>query len=62
MRKAQRGKLTIPREPFMVWPGEVARAEQIHREDLDSEGWQQQVIHSTGLGQSAERNAKAEIL
>jgi hypothetical protein len=53
LRKVQNGELTIHREPFMVWPGEAARAENIHVEDLTSEGRQQQVIRWAGLGQSA---------
>jgi len=31
--KVQSGRLSIHREPFMVWPGEAARAEHIHLED-----------------------------
>jgi hypothetical protein len=50
LRKVQNGELTIRREPFMVWPGEAARAEHIHLDDLTSEGRQQQVIHWAGLG------------
>lgn len=50
LRKVQHGELTIHREPFMVWPGEAARAEHIHLEGLTSEGRQQQVIHWAGLG------------
>jgi hypothetical protein len=50
LRKAQQGQLTIRRVPFMVWPGEAARAQHIHLEDLTRDGPHQQVIHWAGLG------------
>jgi hypothetical protein len=64
LRKAQHGELTIHREPFMAWPGEAARAEHIHLEDLIPEGQQQQVIHWAGLGwsKSLEEMPRPEIL
>jgi hypothetical protein len=64
LRKVQHGELTIHREPFMVWPGEAARAEHIHLEDLTSEGRQQQVIHWAGLGwgKALEEMPRPEIL
>jgi hypothetical protein len=64
LRKLQHGELTIHREPFMVWPGEAARAEHIHLEDLTPEGQQQQVIHWAGLGwsKSLEKMPRPEIL
>jgi len=62
--KVQHGELTIHREAFMVWPGEAARAEHIHLEDLTSEGRQQQVIHWAGLGwgKALEEMPRSEIL
>jgi hypothetical protein len=62
--KVQHGKLTIHREAFMVWPGEAARAEHIHLEDLTAEGRQQQVIHWAGLGwgKALEEMPRSEIL
>ena len=64
LRKVQHGELTIHREPFMVWPGEVARAEHIHLMDLTSEGRKQQVIHWAGLGwgKAVEEMPRSEIL
>lgn len=64
LRKVQHGELTIHREPFMVWPGEAARAEHIHLEDLTFEGRQQQVIHWAGLGwgKALEEMPRPEIL
>jgi len=64
LRKVQHGELTIHREQFMVWPGEVARAEHIHLEDLAPEGRQQQVIHWAGLGwgKALEEMPRPEIL
>ena len=64
LRKVQHGELTIHREPFMVWPGEVARAEHIQLGDLTSEGRQQQVIHWAGLGwgRALEDMPRPEIL
>jgi len=40
-RWVHNGDLTIHNEPFMVWPGESARAERIQLEELISEGWKQ---------------------
>lgn len=62
--KVQRGELTIRREPFMVWPGEAARAEHIQLGDLTPEGRQQQVIHWAGLGwgKTLEEMPRPEIL
>jgi hypothetical protein len=64
LRKVQHGKLTIHREPFMVWPGEVARAEHIQLADLTPEGRQQQVIHWAGLGwgKALKEMPRSEIL
>jgi hypothetical protein len=64
LRKVQHGELTIHREPFMVWPGEVARAEHIQLADLTPEGRQQQVIHWAGLGwgKALEAMPRSEIL
>lgn len=50
LRKVQQGKLAIRRVPFMVWPGEAARAEHIHLNDLTPNGPHRQVIHWAGLG------------
>jgi hypothetical protein len=50
LRKAHRNQLTIHREPFMVWPGEAARAAHIHVNDLTKDCPHAQVIHWAGLG------------
>jgi hypothetical protein len=64
LRKVQYGKLTIHREPFMVWPGELARAEHVQLADLTLEGRQEQVIHWAGLGwgKAPEEMPRPEIL
>jgi hypothetical protein len=50
LRKVQQSKLAIRRVPFMVWPGEAARAEHIHLKELTLDGPHRQVIHWAGLG------------
>lgn len=50
LRKAQRGELTLRREPFMVWPGEAARTAHIRAEELTASCPHAQVIHWAGLG------------
>lgn len=64
LRKVKQGKLTIRREPFMVWPGEAARAEHIQVKDLMPEGRRQQLIHWAGLGwgKTIEEMPRSEIL
>ena len=64
LRKVQHGQLTIRRVPFMVWPGEAARAQHIHLGDLTSDGPHQQVIHWAGLGwgKTLQEMPRAEIL
>lgn len=64
LRKVQQGQLTIRREPFMVWPGEAARAQHIRVEDLSPSGLQQQVLHWAGLGwgKPPEEMPRSEIL
>jgi hypothetical protein len=64
LRKAQQGKLTIRRESFMVWPGELARARHIQLKDLTSESPHQQLIHWAGLawGKTLKEMPRSEIL
>ena len=64
LRKVQRGQLTIHRVPFMVWPGEAARAQHIHLGDLTPDGPHQQVIHWAGLGwgKTLQQMPRSEIL
>jgi hypothetical protein len=64
LRKAQQGQLTIRRVPFMVWPGEAARAQHIHLKDLTPDGPHQQLIHWAGLGwgKTLQEMPRAEIL
>jgi hypothetical protein len=64
LRKAQRNQLSIHREPFMVWPGEAARAAHIRVEDLIANSPYPQVIHWAGLGwgKSVEQMPRADIL
>lgn len=64
LRKVQQGRLTIRRVPFMVWPGEAARAEHIQLADLTLDGPHQQVMHWAGLGwgKSLEEMPRSEIL
>ncbi len=64
LRKVQQGKLTIRREPFMVWPGEAIRAEHIQLKDFTPEGRHQQLIHWAGLGwgKTLEEMPRSEIL
>jgi len=64
LRKAQDGKLTIRREPFMVWPGEAARAEHIQVRDFTPEGRHQELIHWAGLrwGKTLEEMPRSDIL
>ena len=64
LRKVQQGKLTIRREPFMVWPGEAVRAEHIQVKDFTPEGRHQQLIHWAGLrwGKTLEEMPRSEIL
>jgi len=64
LRKAQQGKLTVRREPFMVWPGVPALAEHIQLKDLNPEGRHQQLIHWAGLrwGKTVEEMPRSEIL
>jgi hypothetical protein len=63
-RQAQQGKLTIRREPFMVWPGEAALTGHIQLSDFTSDGPHQQVIHWAGFGwgKSPENMPRSEIL
>jgi hypothetical protein len=64
LRKVQHGQLTIRRVPFMVWPGEAARAQHIHLEDLTPHSPHQQVIHWAGLGwgKTLQEMPRSEIL
>jgi hypothetical protein len=64
LRKGQQGKLTIRREPFMVWPGKLARVQHIKLQDLTSESPHQLVIHWAGLawGKTLEEMPRSEIL
>jgi hypothetical protein len=63
-RQAQQGKLTIRREPFMVWPGEAALTRHIQLSDFTAGGPHQQVIHWAGFGwgKSPENMPRSEIL
>ncbi len=63
-RKAQAGKLTLRREPFMVWPGEAAKTNHIHVADFDAEGRHQQLIHWAGLrwGRTPAQMPRSDIL
>lgn len=64
LRKMQRGELTLRREPFMVWPGEIGHAKHIQVTDLTSDGLHQQVIHWAGLrwGKTPEEMLRSDIL
>jgi hypothetical protein len=64
LRKLQQGKLTIRREPFMVWPGAAGRTEHIQTKDFTPEGRHQQLIHWAGLrwGKALEEMPRSEIL
>jgi hypothetical protein len=64
LRKVQQGKLTIRREPFMVWPGVAVHAEHIQVKDFTPEGRHQQLIHWAGLGwgKTLEEMPRSEIL
>ena len=64
LRKAQRGEISLRREPFMVWPGDAGRAQHIHLSDLTATSPHAQVIHWAGLawGKTVEEMPRAEIL
>jgi hypothetical protein len=64
LRRVQEGKLTLRREPFMVWPGEAVRAERIQVKDFTPEGRHQQLIHWAGLrwGKTLEEMPRPDIL
>ncbi len=64
LKKVQQGKLTLRREPFMVWPGIAAVTEHIHVKDFTPEGRHQQLIHWAGLrwGKTLEEMPRPEIL
>jgi hypothetical protein len=64
LRKVQQGKLTIRREPFMVWPGAAVPAEHIQVKDFTPEGGRQQLIHWAGLrwGKTLEEMPRPDIL
>jgi hypothetical protein len=64
LRKAQRGELSLRREPFMVWPGELKRAQHIQVSDLTASCPHAQVIHWAGLGwgKAIEEMPRADIL
>jgi len=64
LRKAQYGKLTIRREPFMVWPGEAVHSEHIQVRDFTPEGRHHELIHWAGLrwGKTLEEMPRSDIL
>jgi len=64
LRKLQQGKMTIHREPFMVWPGDAALAEHIQLKDLTPASRHHQLIHWAGLrwGKTLEEMPRSEIL
>jgi len=64
LSKVHQGKLSIRREPFMVWPGTAARTEHIQVRDFTPEGRHQQLIHWAGLrwGRTLEEMPRPEIL
>jgi hypothetical protein len=64
LRKVQDGKLTLHREPFMVWPGVVARTGHIRVKDFTPEGRHEELIHWAGLrwGKTLEEMPRSEIL
>jgi hypothetical protein len=64
LRKVQQGKLTIRREPFMVWPGGAVPAEHIQMQDFTPQGRHQQLIHWAGLrwGKTPEEMPRPDIL
>jgi hypothetical protein len=64
LRKVQQDKLSIRREPFMVWPGVVSITEHIQVKDLTPEGRHQELIHWAGLrwGKTLEEMPRSEIL
>lgn len=64
LRKMHRGELTLRREPFMVWPGEIDHAKHIQVSDFTPDGQHQQVIHWAGLrwGKTPEEMPRSDIL
>jgi hypothetical protein len=64
LRHAQKGLLSIHREPFMVWPGESQRTAHIRVADLTADSPHAQVIHWAGLawGKSPAEMPRADIL
>jgi len=64
LRKVQQGKLTLRREPFMVWPGTASLTQHTQVQDFTPEGRHQQVIHWAGLrwGKTLEEMPRADIL
>lgn len=64
LRKAQRGELSLRREPFMVWPGEPSRVQHIQVADLTESCPHAQVIHWAGLawGKTIDEMPRADIL
>ena len=64
LRKAQKGELTLRREPLMVWPGEASCARHIQVTHLTSESPHKQVIHWAGLGwgKTPEEMLRSDIL
>lgn len=64
LRQAQKGRLSIHREPFMVWPGESTLTAHIRVADLTPDSPHAQVIHWAGLGwgRSAVEMPRADIL
>jgi hypothetical protein len=63
-KKAQKGELTIQREPFMVWPGQLSNTAHIRVDDFTPEGPHRELIHWAGLrwGKTISQMPRADIL
>lgn len=64
LRKAQQGKLSIRREDFMVWPGNLRHAAHIDVRNLTHHSPYEQVVHWAGLcwGKPLRQIPRSDIL
>lgn len=64
LRKIQRGQLTIHREDFMAWPGQLSRTAHIHLHELTPDSPHPQLMHWAGLGwgKPLDQMPRADIL
>lgn len=64
LRKMQQSSLSVRREPFMIWPGEVRRTSHIAVHDLHRDSPHQQVLHWAGLcwGRPLKQIPRSDIL